>query len=474
MIVTVIISNLYRKWTRMVIFSPLHNSISIFGGHCKIPETLTQTISTSLRVPILAGTPPPGYPEDKPVDGTDDDIVLWEKGARLFVQYYSMLFLPFDHDMDPRDPTLPHLSVLPWNRNTSWENFTTIFKSWDVDTAGTGDLRCWYKRSTYRLFHNLVHCFKQPKLTRTLLAKWRALSADKRPTLDGVLDSARTDSTRDTSWVPHPSDDDEDSCDDVVAIIDMLRDHFAVSDDKSTRSEQLRLKEEAYLDTRSRDMEELTSALRFDSHGEEEKCSVEAVGLSMQPYASMSLQDASEGFSKLRKGISLDEDIEDEELEEEEGNLLGLTTHNVDAREVIVHGSDVTGLPKDFKLTDSQKECVDLMRKDMEKGQMLVFLHGPPGSGKTTTARLLVSEKNLDLVFSGTTGTASSLYKAQTINSLLHLGKTVEDFQDSQQRISAHLKSKILSKFGDARILVIDEVSMLNPVMLALIDLRLR
>ena len=135
-------------------------------------------------------------------------------------------------------------------------------------------------------------------------------------------------------------------------------------------------------------MDELTCALRFDSHGEEEKCSVEAVGLSMQPYASMSLQDASEGFSKLRKGISLDEDIEDEELEEEEGNLLGLTTHNVDAREVIVEGSDVTGLPKDFKLTDSQKECVDLMRKDMEKGQMLVFVHGPPGSCKITACTI--------------------------------------------------------------------------------------
>ena len=110
----------------------------------------------------------------------------------------------------------------------------------------------------------------------------------------------------------------------------------------------------------------------------------------------------------------------------------------------------------------------------MEKGQMLVFVHGPPGSGKTTTARLLVSEKNLDLVFSGTTGTASSLYKAETINSLLHLGRNVEDFQPGGKRISAQTKSEILSKFGDARILVLDEVSMCNPVMFALIDLRLR
>ena len=115
---------------------------------------------------------------------SQDDIVYCAVGERCkFVQYYSMLFLPFDHSMETKDPTLPHLSVLPWNRDTSWDNFTTIFESWDVDTAGTEDLRRWYKRSTYRLFHNLVHSFKQPKLTRTLLAKWRILSIDKRPTL---------------------------------------------------------------------------------------------------------------------------------------------------------------------------------------------------------------------------------------------------------------------------------------------------
>ena len=82
--------------------------------------------------------------------------------------------------------------------------------------------------------------------------------------MDGVLDRVRDDSERDTLWVPHPSDDDgEDTGDDVVAIIDMLRDHFALSDDKLTRSEQLRLKEEAFLDTRSRNMEEfcVTSGL---------------------------------------------------------------------------------------------------------------------------------------------------------------------------------------------------------------------
>ena len=139
--------------------------------------------------------------------------------------------------------------------------------------------------------------------------------------MDGVLDSGRADSIGDTFSLGYLSDDDEDSCDDVVAIIDMLRDHFAVSDDKLTRSEQNRLKEEAFNDARTTKMEELTSALRVDSHGEDEKCSVDVVELSMQPYESMSLQDASEGFRKLTKGISLDESVYDEILDDEDRDL---------------------------------------------------------------------------------------------------------------------------------------------------------
>ena len=83
------------------------------GSGCKLPESLMQTISTSLRIPILAGAPPPKYPGEKPVDGSNEDLKLWEQGAKIFVYFYSLLFLPFDNNMDPRDPTLPHLAVLP-------------------------------------------------------------------------------------------------------------------------------------------------------------------------------------------------------------------------------------------------------------------------------------------------------------------------------------------------------------------------
>ena len=52
--------------------------------------------------------------------------------------------------------------------------------------------------------------------------------------------------------------------------------------------------------------------------------------------------------------------------------------------------------------------CVEEMRKEMQYGQMLVFVHGPPGSGKNTTTRLLVSDNDIEVVFSCNMGTASA------------------------------------------------------------------
>ena len=83
------------------------------------------------RQPQIVGHSPPIYPGNKP-DHTASAATLqkWTLEAKLFVQFYSYLFLPWDSELDPRDPTLPHLQVLPWDDDTSWNNFCTILKSW--------------------------------------------------------------------------------------------------------------------------------------------------------------------------------------------------------------------------------------------------------------------------------------------------------------------------------------------------------
>ena len=98
----------------------------------------------------------------------------------------------------------------------------------------------------------------------------------------------------------------------------MLRDHFGASDKKMSRSELLQQKEDAFLEIKTRGNKNLTVALRFCPDGKERKCSENVVKLSNQTYSSVKLQEASERSFKLTQSISVDEVIDDNELEAEE------------------------------------------------------------------------------------------------------------------------------------------------------------
>ena len=158
-----------------------------------------------------------------------------------------------------------------------------------MDTKGKGDYTMWYKRSTYRLFHNLVHSFKQPKLTRTLLAKWRARSADKRPNLNSLNSSTIPSSSK--VYNKYHSDDEDDNLNDEVAIVEMIRDKFGAVPFNLSRSEQLELKSNDFLTERTRFIDEVTASLQFDSNGDEEKVSLDAVAASREQYTAMSASE---------------------------------------------------------------------------------------------------------------------------------------------------------------------------------------
>ena len=83
------------------------------SGDC-FDDTFAQVLSSVPAIPQLVGPPPPPYPGDKPLhSGTDESFRKWEEDAKLFVEFYAYLFLPWDSDFDPRDPTMPGLQVLP-------------------------------------------------------------------------------------------------------------------------------------------------------------------------------------------------------------------------------------------------------------------------------------------------------------------------------------------------------------------------
>ena len=127
---------------------------------------------------------------------------------------------------------------------------------------------------------------------------------------------------------------------------------------------------------------------------------------------------------------------------------------------------------KRVDLTDNQHDVVKSMKRFIANGQMMVFLQGVPGAGKTTTAKELALELGLKVVFSGTTTTAAAQFKSETINTLLKLGLTVDNFEYTS--ISYAHRQTILDNMRGIQLVVIDEASMMTPVTLERIDLHLR
>ena len=66
---------------------------------------------------------------------------------------------------------MPNLRILPYDRDTSWDNFCIILRSWKFQNASESDSVNWYKKSSYRIINNMVNNLRQLGSARTLLIK---------------------------------------------------------------------------------------------------------------------------------------------------------------------------------------------------------------------------------------------------------------------------------------------------------------
>ena len=102
------------------------------------------------------------------------------------------------------------------------------------------------------------------------------------------------------------------------------------------------------------------------------------------------------------------------------------------------------------------------------------FLQGVPGAGKTTTSKKMADVTGLRVLFCGSTGTASAQFHSRTINSFLKLGLGIDNIDLSKATTNGQVIAKVVTAFENYDLILIDEASMITPVTLARIDLRLR
>ncbi len=104
-----------------------------------------------------------------------------------------------------------------------------------------------------------------------------------------------------------------------------------------------------------------------------------------------------------------------------------------------------------------------------------VFLTGEPGSGKTYTVNSFVKylhENDVDVAITASTGIAATHIGGVTIHSWSGIGIKEQLTKYDLDRISS--SEPIAKRVGHARVLIIDEVSMLSPETLGMVDMVCR
>ena len=400
----------------------------------KAAKCFEQIMKSHPTIPRIAGKQPPPYPGDKPSsDQSISKIIQWTNKAKTFVQFFSLLFLPFDEHLKIMKP---YDQILPWNDSTSWDNFWKIFNEFE-------NAKNFYHRSVWFIFQNMVDNLRQRTHERTLVMKWRFANAHC------MTKTQQRDASK--NLTEQESDEISEDVDDLEALqitIQRIRDKYG-SDVFLSRAQIERRKATAYLNKQIDTYRTL-------------KGPDPSPGLRAKRFHKYTCQEC-ESMSDMMWSVDDAQPKESDKVEFKADDQI-----EFNAKDYIIlkpFQEKAVNQLKQMKLDANGDEQI-------KPGQLLAFIQGIPGSGKTATAKMLAQKLGLSVIFSGTTSTAAAQLKTDTINKILRLGLNLANFKETT--ISYQKKQQIMQAFEKVQLLIIDEISMLTAVTLAKINMYLQ
>jgi hypothetical protein len=171
-----------------------------------------------------------------------------------------------------------------------------------------------------------------------------------------------------------------------------------------------------------------------------------------------------------------DEDDVDDDIED-----IMETSDGVENNDIDINPPDSLGHDQKAAFTYILQNVKSRLNGDTSESLNLIT-HGGPGSGKSFLSSALyqrLKDHNCDMLCTATTGMASSVLKnGRTIHSLLHINESSMSKDKKSNRSLKKLTTAQLHKcqimFKKCKLLLIDETSMLDPVLLYHINFRLR
>ena len=110
----------------------------------------------------------------------------------------------------------------------------------------------WYKRSTYRIFNNMVSNLRESGSARTLLTKWRSMTADKYE--DASCETLETIKRNETGAVAAVGITTDEVADDIAVLRALLINRFGVDDDRIFSQKQNETKTNLYMNKQIRSL----------------------------------------------------------------------------------------------------------------------------------------------------------------------------------------------------------------------------